>query len=73
MSSKSEKKFRETMKLFYWSLGVAAVSAFMVYSGFYWFHSIFMIAVGGVFGPVAALVALFMCLMAIAIRLDQRK
>lgn len=73
MTTKSEKRFREQLRLFYWSLGVTAVSTLAIFAGFNWAHSIFLIAVGAVLGPVAALMALFMGLMAIATRLDMKK
>lgn len=73
MTTKSEMKYRETLKLFLWSTGVTALSAFLIYGGFYWFHSIAMIAIGGVLGPIAALVALFMGLMVVAARIEMKK
>jgi hypothetical protein len=73
MTTKSEKKFRESLKLFIWSGSIAVVSSLMIFAGFNWVHSIALIAVGAVLAPVAAFVALFMGLMLVAIRLDMRK
>lgn len=73
MTTKAEKKYREALKLFFWTLGLTGISALMIYSGFYWLHSIAMIAVGAVVGPVSAFVCLFMGLMAIGARLEMKK
>ena len=73
MTTKAEKKFRETLKLFFWTLALTGVSAFMILAGFNWFHSIALIAIGAVIGPVAAFVCLFMGLMAIGARLEMKK
>ena len=73
MTTKGEKKYRETKKLFFWSLGITVWSALMIYAGFNWVHNIFMIAIGSVVGPLAALMTLFMGLMVIGVRLELKK
>jgi len=58
MTKLSERRKRERVSLFYWSLGATAVSALFAFSGFYWFHSILMLVIGIGLGPIAALVML---------------
>ncbi|MEN9753601.1 MAG: hypothetical protein RL670_1292 [Actinomycetota bacterium] len=73
MTKRTDARYKEQLRMFLWSLGITVVSVLFVLTGFYWLHSILLIAIGVALGPISAFVALFMGLMVLASRIKSKK
>lgn len=73
MTAKARKLYQEQLNLTKWFGIITGVCALLLAASYYWFHSILLLVIGVMFGPIFLLLTLVFGGLAIASKVKLRK
>lgn len=73
MIANQKKTYKEQVKLTAWFGIITVICAILIAAAYYWVHSVLMLAIGIMFGPIFALLTLIFGVLALVNRISLRK